>query len=94
MVLMDTGVGFVLAAGAMTFGNEWIQTSGLNFRIPVATLGIAGLDGLLSSLSPKAGVAFGVIVFIGALTVPLNGKSPIAEFNSQLSGTQSKVKGK
>jgi hypothetical protein len=91
---MDTGVGLVLAAGAMTFGNEWLQTGGLNFRVPIATLAIAGLDGVLSSLSPKAGVSFGVIVFIGALTVPLNGRSPLSEFNSQLSGTQSKKKGK
>lgn len=91
---MDTGVALVLGAGAMTFGNEWLQTGGLNFRVPIATLGIAGLDGLLSSLSPIAGVSFGIIVFIGALTVPLNGKSPISEFNAQLAGTQSKKKGK
>jgi hypothetical protein len=81
---MDTGVGLVLAAGTMTFGNEWLQTQGLNFRVPIATLLLAGMDGALSALSPKAGVAFGAIVFIGALTVPLNGKSPISELNAQL----------
>lgn len=82
---MDTGVMFVLGAGAMTFGNEWLQSGGLNWRVPIATVLIAGLDGALSALSPTAGIAFGAIVFIGALTVPLNGKSPIAELNSQLS---------
>jgi hypothetical protein len=81
---MDTGVGLVLAAGAMTFGNEWLQTGGLNFRVPIATVLLAGLDGALSALSPTAGIAFGAIIFIGALTVPLNGKSPISELNAQL----------
>jgi hypothetical protein len=81
---MDTGVGFCLAAGAMTFGNEWLQTGGLNWRVPIATVLVAGLDGALSALSPTAGIAFGAIVFIGALTVPLNGKSPIDELNAQL----------
>lgn len=82
---MDTGVGLVLGAGAMTFGNEWLQTGQLNWRVPIATLLIAGLDGVLSALSSTAGIAFGAIVFIGALTVPLNGKSPIQELNGQLS---------
>lgn len=91
---MDTGVGLVLGAGAMTFGNEWLQTGGLNFRVPIATLLIAGMDGVLSSLSPKAGIAFGAIVFIGALTVPLNGKSPISELNAQLSQPAAKKRGK
>lgn len=92
---MDTGVAFVLAAGTMTFGNEWLQTKGLNFRVPVATLLLAALDGGISAFDPKAGVAFGAIVFIGALTVPLNGKSPITELTSQLNQTgASKGKGK
>jgi hypothetical protein len=83
--LMDTGVGLILGAGAMTFGNEWMQTGGLNWRVPIAITLIAGLDGALSALSPTAGIAFGAIIFIGALTVPLNGKSPIQELNTQLS---------
>jgi hypothetical protein len=85
---MDTGVGLVLGAGAMSFGNEWLQTGKLNFRVPVATLVVAMVDGVISDLSPKGGIALGVLVFIGALTVPLNGKSPIDEFNSQFAETK------
>lgn len=85
---MDTGVGLVFAAGGMSFGNEWLQTGKLNFRVPIATFVVAIVDGVISDISPKGGIALGVMVFIGALTVPLNGKSPIDEFNSQFAETK------
>jgi len=88
------GIGLVLAAGAMTFGNEWFQTGDLNWRVPIATLLIASLTGMLGQLDSKAANAFGGIVFIGAAVAPLNGKSPVQEFNQQFNSSQVKKKGK
>ena len=91
---MDTGVALVLSGGAATFGNEWMQNGELNWRVPIAVMLLAGLDGALSALSPSAGLAFGAIVFTGAIATPLNGKSVIDEFNSQFTGSAVKKKGK
>jgi hypothetical protein len=72
---MELATGIILAAGTMTFANEWWQTRQVNFRIPVATLLLAaGFDGL-SKLDPKISATLAVIVFIGALTTEFNGKS-------------------
>jgi hypothetical protein len=72
---MELATGIILAAGTITFANEWWQTKQVNFRIPVATLLLAaGFDGL-SKLDAKISATLAFIVFIGALTTEFNGKS-------------------
>lgn len=71
-------------AGTISFGNEWIQTSKPNFRIPVATLVSAlFLDGV-ERLYPKAATGLAVIVMITVLLTPFQGKSPMGEALSVL----------
>jgi hypothetical protein len=86
-VLMDAGTGLVLAAGTLTFGNEWYQTHQLNWRVPVATLLAAGAVSGVSKASPKGSTALGFMVLIGAVVTPFRGKSPAEELASIVSGT-------
>jgi hypothetical protein len=86
-VLMDTGTGLVLAAGTLTFGNEWYQTGKINWRVPIATLLAAGAVGGVANAAPKGGVALGFMVLIGAVVTPFKGKSPAEEVASIVSGS-------
>lgn len=78
------GPALVLTAGVMTFGNEWLQTGQLNWRVPVATLLGAGAIGAIGALSPGAANSLGVMVLIAAASTQFNGKSAIQEISSSL----------
>jgi len=78
------GPPLVLAAGAITFGNEWMQTGNVNWRVPIATLLGAGAIGVIGMASASAGTTLGVMVFIAAATIRSNGKSAIDELSSNL----------
>lgn len=77
--------GIVLAAGAMTFANEWFQDPGtINWRVPVATLLGAGLMDMLSRLDNGAAIGLSVMIFIGAAVTPFNGQSVADEIYKNL----------
>lgn len=78
------GPAFVLTAGALTFGNEWLQTGGLNWRVPVATLLGAGTVGLVGQFSASTGNILGVMILIAASATRFNGKSALEEFTSTI----------
>lgn len=80
------GPAFVLAAGTITFGNEWLQSGNLNFRVPVATLLGAGAIGLIGMASAGAGNMLGVMVFIAAASMRTGngGRSALSELASNL----------
>lgn len=78
------GPAMVLGAGLMTFGNEWLQTNQLNWRVPVATLLGAGAVGLVGAVAPGAGNGLGALVLIAAAVTRLNGKSPLEELTAEL----------
>jgi hypothetical protein len=80
-----TGTILVLTAGTLTFGNEWIQTHSINWRVPVATVLAAAVTDVLAKASPTAGTGLGIMALIVAATVPLNGKSPVQELTGILS---------
>lgn len=82
--MADYGAALVLAAGTLSFGNEWLQTNQVNWRVPIATLLGAGAVGLIGNLSPGAGNSLGFLVLIAAATVRINGKSPLEEFTATL----------
>jgi hypothetical protein len=69
--------GIMLTAGAISFGNEWLQSGNPNFRIPVATLASTFFLHGLTKIYPKAATGLSVIVLITVLITPLNGKSPM-----------------
>jgi hypothetical protein len=74
---MAQSTGIMLAAGAISFGNEWLQTGTPNFRIPIATMVSALFLNGIEKIYPKAAVGLGVIVMITVLVTPLHGKSPM-----------------
>jgi len=80
-VAADTGMKLVLLAGTLSLGNEWLQTRQVNWRIPVATVLAAAAVSGFSHISPGGATSLGVMALIVAAATPLNGKSPIQEFN-------------
>lgn len=74
---MAQSTGIILLAGGVSFGNEWLQTSTPNFRIPVATLMSALFLNGVEKIYPKAAIGLGTIVLITVLVTPLHGKSPL-----------------
>jgi len=78
------GPAFVLAAGTLTFGNEWLQNGEINWRVPIATVLGAGAVGVIGMASASAGTTLGVMVFIAAASIRSNGKSAIDEIASNL----------
>jgi hypothetical protein len=91
---MSTPTNIVLGAGALTFGNEWIQTGSPNWRMPIGTLGAMLVTAGVTKVSPPAGTAFAVIVLIAAVTVRFNGKSVAEEALSVLPSPKTAKKGK
>jgi hypothetical protein len=90
---VDTGVGLVLTAGTLTFGNAWYQDNQLDWRVPVATLLAAGMVTGVEKASPFASTALGAMVLIGAVTfTPKNGVSCIQEAANILNGKSVKAK--
>jgi hypothetical protein len=84
----DTGMKLVLAAGTLTFGNEWWQTKKVNWRVPVATVLAAAATSGLGKVSPNGGTGIGVMALIVAATTPLNGKSPVQQINSVVNSSR------
>jgi hypothetical protein len=82
--MANTGTVITLCAGGFTFMNEWLQTKEVNWRIPVATVILAALVDGIAHLDTKIATTFSVIILIGAVTVPINGKSPIEEIGDVL----------
>lgn len=73
--MANTATVIVLTAGSMTFANEWYQTNKVNWRIPVATVLLAGIFDVFGNIDPKAATLSSVIVLVGAVTTHINGKS-------------------
>lgn len=73
---MAKSTGIVLTAGGVAFANEWWQTKTPNFRIPIATLGVAFLFTGIERLNSRAGVGLAWMMLILALTTPIKGKAP------------------
>jgi hypothetical protein len=69
--------GIVLAAGGISFANDWWNSKQPNFRIPPATLGVAILFAGLERLNERAAVGLATIMMITVLFTPMNGKSPM-----------------
>lgn len=88
----DTGMKLVLLAGTLTFGNEWLQTQSLNWRVPVATvLAAAALAGV-GKVSPGGATSLGIMALIVAASTPLNGKSPIQALTAVVNGQPATTK--
>jgi hypothetical protein len=95
--MANLATSIIVVAGTMTFGNEWIQTKKIDWKVPVATvIAAAAFDGL-SHLDDKMATLLSVIVLIGAATTQYNGYSPIATigemFGSSNTGTIKGAKG-
>jgi hypothetical protein len=70
---MAKSTGLILAVGTITFGNEWIQTSKPNWKVPIATLTAAAIFAGIEKLSEPLAVGVATIAMI---TVILGGVTP------------------
>lgn len=73
---MAKSTGIVLTATAISFVNEWVNTSKPNFRVGMAGLGVALLFDGLEKLNEPAAVGLSVIMLITVVLTPINGNSP------------------
>ena len=91
---MASAPAVILATGAITFGNEWLQSSSAtdpvgkpNWLIVPATGAGMVIFALLEKVSPVLAIGLAAIALITELTVSFGGrKSPLAEFLS-ITGT-------
>lgn len=74
---MSTGAVIVLVAGGATFTNKWYQTRQADWKVPVATLLLAGGIEAISSVDKNAGTVTALLVLLGAVTTKFNGHSAI-----------------
>jgi hypothetical protein len=73
--MANTATVLVLTAGTITFTNEWYQTKTVNWRVPVATLILAGIFDGLAHLDDKAATGLSIMILIGSLLTKFGGKS-------------------
>lgn len=79
---MSAAPAIVLAAGGLTFFNEWYQTGTVNWRVPIATFGGAWFVAAIAEVSDQAAVGLSVMVLIVAASTKFGGKSVFQEFAS------------
>jgi hypothetical protein len=72
--------------------NEWLQTGGINWRIPVATVLLAAGVDAIAHVDTKIATTFSVIILIGAATVSINGKSAIDEITDTINSKKKATK--
>lgn len=91
--MASTAAGIILIAGGITFTNEWYQThgqngqSGINWRVPIATVIAAAIFDGLAKLDDKAAIGVSVLVLIGAFVNKVNGKSIADVLNESFTTT-------
>lgn len=88
--MANTATVLVLTAGTITFANEWYQTKTVNWRVPVATVILAGVFDGLSHLDEKAATGLSVMILIAALLTRFNGKSVADQLTASFSGSSTK----
>lgn len=82
--MTNYGPALVIAAGTLTFANEWLQTDELNWRVPIATILGAGAMAAIGAVSSGAANGLGAMVLIAAANTRFNGKSAVQEIASSL----------
>lgn len=87
---MGASTGTILAATAISFGNEFVNSKQVNFRIPIAGFGVALILDGIEKISVQAALGLATIAFITVIFLPVNGKSP-AETLADLSIAKGKV---
>lgn len=91
---MSAAPGIVLAVGAGTFANEWLQTGTPNWRVVPATLLASWGFSALDKLSEKVSVSLAIMVAIAGVTTTFGGKSIIQELSSVVNATSTVATGK
>ncbi len=81
---MAKSTGIVLAAGGISFANEWYNDNTPNFRIVVATLGVALLFDGIERINEGAAVGLASIMLITVLITPIHKKTPVDTVNDIL----------
>jgi hypothetical protein len=91
---MSAAPGIVLATGAGTFANEWLQTGKPNWRVVPATLLASWGFSALDKLSEKASISLAIMVAIVGVTTTFGGKSIIQELGNVVNAGSTVATGK
>lgn len=81
---MAKSTGIVLAAGGISFANEWYNDNTPNFRIVAATLGVALLMDGIEKINEGAAVGLSAIMLITVMLTPIHSKTPVDTVNTIL----------
>jgi hypothetical protein len=91
--MANTPTVIVLTAGTITFTNEWYQTKTINWRVPVATLILAGIFDGLARIDERAATGLSVMILIAAMLTKFGGKSVADQLAETFSAHSPKRKG-
>src|ERR1700734_444982 len=80
------GTDIVLIAGAVTFTGEWYWSHTIDWKVPLATVLLAGGFEVLSNLDRNGATLLGLMVFAGAMSTKFDGHSAFDMVTALLSG--------
>lgn len=92
--MAETSVVITVTAGGITFVNQWYQTKQLDWKVPVATLILAGGIDLLAKLDSRGATILSFLILLGALSTKFNGKSAFDTVSALINSKQQKQKAK
>jgi hypothetical protein len=81
----------VLVAGAVTFTGEWYWTKTIDWKVPLATVLLAGGFEVLSNMDRNGATILSVMVLIGALSTKFNGNSAFDMIQALIGGGKAKA---
>jgi hypothetical protein len=76
----------VLVAGAVTFTGEWYWTKTIDWKVPLATILLAGGFEVLSNMDRNGATLLSVMVLVGALSTKFSGHSAFDMITTLIGG--------
>jgi hypothetical protein len=86
--MAETSVVITITAGGITFVNQWYQTKRIDWKVPVATLILAGGIDLLAKLDSKGATILAFLILLGAASTKFNGKSAVDTVTALINSKQ------
>jgi hypothetical protein len=88
------GPAIVLGAGALTFVGEWYWNKEIDWKVPLATVLLAGGVEILSSVDRNGATILSLMVAAGALSTKFNGHSAFQILTGVINTTGKAATGK
>jgi hypothetical protein len=80
------GTTIVLLSGAVTFTGEWYWNKTIDWKVPLATILLAGGFEVMSNMDRNGATLLSLMVFAGAMSTKFSGHSAFDMVTALLSG--------